>query len=441
MYFNKAENKILFKEIGKSSQDLFSSLPKEVVAPTSQRLETPLCEKLAKKEFWQREQNNNNMPAFCGYGLYQHFIPESVSHLSSLRGFVTSYTPYQAEVAQGTLQALFEYQSLMAKLTDMDIANASLYEAGTAMVEAIRMALRQQTNKTKAQVVVSQGIHPDFIKVLHTYFPAAIQDYLDIEFAEAPLDLQTGETQWQNLPLKNPIVFVYQNPNVYGIIENNAKQLRKLYPQAQILYGSTDALSFTVLPSPKEYKADIVWGEAQSLGIPINMGGPSLGFLASHKNYIRQMPGRLIGQTSAVDPQGNPTSAYLITLATREQHIRREKATSNICSNQSLMAVRAAVFMNAMGWTGMQNLALKSADNLHYFKEAIQKSPKAKLTFEQAENFHELAWQHQDPLFYERCLKKGIVAGVKMPQDTILSYFSDLTAKEEIDALIKEVNL
>lgn len=440
MYFNKAENEILFKEIGKSTKDLFGSLPKEVLVQTSQQLDSPLCESSVKKEFHQHEKNNIDTPTFCGFGLYRHFIPEAVSHLSTLRGFVTSYTPYQAEVAQGTLQALFEYQSLMAKLTDMDIANASLYEAATAMVEAIRMALRHKPNKTKAQVVISQGIHPDFIKVLDTYFPIEIQSHLNMEFVEAPLDLQHGQTQWDHLPVENPTIFVFQNPNVYGIIEKNAKQLRKLYPQAQILYGSTDALSFSVLPSPKEYNADIVWGDAQSLGIPVSMGGPSLGFLAANKDYLRQMPGRLIGQTSALDPQGNNTQAYLITLATREQHIRREKATSNICSNQSLMAVRAAIFMNALGWTGMQNLALQSADNLLYFKKAIQESPKAKPLFEQGENFHELAWQHNDPTFYERCLEKNIIAGVKIANNTIVSYFSELTDKKEIDALVKEIN-
>lgn len=440
MYFNEEESAVLLNEIKKTPEQLFASLPASVKTMTSQNISAPLSELQTKQVFKNRERDNSALPNFCGYGLYRHFIPEAVSHLSSLRGFVTSYTPYQPEVAQGTLQALFEYQSLMAKLTDMDIANASLYEAATAMVEAIRMALRQKRSKEKGEIVFSEAIHPDFIKVAHTYFPPEIQDYLGISFVMAPVNNTTGATEWDGLALQNPLAVVYQNPNVFGVVENEAKSLPQKFPTAQILYGTADVLSLSVLSSPKEYGAHIVWGEAQALGMPVSMGGPGLGFLAADKQYVRQMPGRLIGQTSAQDAQGEKTTAYLITLATREQHIRREKATSNICSNQSLMAVRAGIFMSALGWQGMQELALRSADNLHYFQQALQKSSKASLTFAQAENFHEITWKHEDENFYQDCLDKGIIPGVLLTEGnfagSIVSYFSELDSREQIDELI-----
>lgn len=436
MYFNEEENAVLLNEIKKTPEQLFASVPQSVQVLTSQKISAPLNELEAKQTFKHREENNSALPNFCGYGLYRHFIPEAVNHLSSLRGFVTSYTPYQPEVAQGTLQALFEYQSLMAKLTDMDIANASLYEAATAMVEAIRMALRQKRSKEKGEIIFSEAIHPDFMKVAHTYFPPEIQDYLGVSFVMAPVNNATGSTSWDGLDVQNPLVAVYQNPNVFGVIENEAKSLPQKFPTAQILYGTTDALSLSVLPSPKEYGAHIVWGEAQALGMPVSMGGPGLGFLAADKDYVRQMPGRLIGQSSAQDAQGEKTTAYLITLATREQHIRREKATSNICSNQSLMAMRAGIFMSALGWQGMQNLALKSADNLLYFKKAVQKSSRASLFFEEAENFHEITWRHEDKDFFQNCLHKGIVPGVLLSNGSIVSYFSELDSQEQIDKLI-----
>lgn len=440
MYFNEEENALLLTSVKKQSmEELFSSIPSQVQQKTCQELPAPRSENEIKKLFKCHEKANFQGTSFCGFGLYRHFIPQAVAHLSALRGFVTSYTPYQPEVAQGTLQALFEYQSLMAKLTDMDIANASLYEAGTAMIEALRMALRQKPPKQKIEVVFSQAIHPHFLQVAETYFSDDIKEDLQISFVFAPVHKESGQTDWEAVAYNNPQIFVYQNPNLYGVIEKEAATLPQRYPQSQILYGTSEALSLSLLPSPRAMGASIVWGEAQSLGIPVSMGGPSLGFLAADKQYIRQMPGRLIGETDAEDSEGAKTKAYVITLATREQHIRREKATSNICSNQSLMAVRANIFMSALGWQGMQDIALSSHSNLLYFKEKLQSLSQASLVFAEADNFHEVNWWHADADFYKRCLQDNLIPGVILEDGSFLTYFSDLDEKEDIDRLLAKI--
>jgi glycine dehydrogenase subunit 1 len=377
---------------------------------------------------------------FIGNGLYLHEIPAVVNHVSSNRNFVTSYTPYQPEVAQGTLQALFEYQSLMASLTSMDVVNASMYDGATAIVEAIRMDLRQRKSD-KNLILLSEGIHSYILDVITTYFSENVKRDLNIEFEMVPLDEKTGSIKWQNVKnLSQARSVVVMNPTCWGSLEKDFGNIKKLNPDISVIYATTEVLSLTVLPAPIESGVDIVCGEAQSLGIGVGFGGPTLGFLAAKNEYIRQMPGRFVGKTNAIDQKGDEVDAYVLTLSTREQHIRREKATSNICSNQSLMAIRAAAYMSSLGWEGMQTNILRCRENAHYFKENIVKK-NCQLLYPDAEYFHEIPWISL--IDAGKKIEHGFTNNMaighisdKSNKNVIVSYFSECIPKTDIDKLL-----
>lgn len=378
---------------------------------------------------------------YSGYGLFEHEIPLAVSHAVSSRNFVTSYTPYQPEVAQGTLQALFEYQSMMASLTSMDVVNASMYDGASALAEAIRMDIRQkpQREEKKRIILLSEGIYPYILDVLKTYFPEEIQNDLNIKFEMVPLDAKTGSTKWAEVTsLKDAKMVVVMNPTMWGTLEKELPEVKKINPDITLLYGVCETLSLSVLAPPSEYGTDIVWGDAQSLGMPVAFGGPSLGFLAAKSEYTRQMPGRLIGKTKAKDKNGAETDSYVITLATREQHIRREKATSNICSNQSLMAVCAGAYMAYMGWAGMQGKIQQCRQNAQYFKEALLKKG-GNLRYPEADYFHEISWVENSPDSENQIINKGMENGFYpgvFRNGSVIAYFSELRTKEEIDRYV-----
>ncbi|MDH5721297.1 MAG: aminomethyl-transferring glycine dehydrogenase subunit GcvPA [Spirochaetia bacterium] len=446
MYINEtdSETALIFKELNiKSAEELFKSIPEEFLEKTSEKLNRPLSESEIKKEIYAAEKNIFQGLSFAGYGLYEHFVPEVINHLSSLRPFVTSYTPYQPEAAQGTLQALFEYQSLMAGLTSMDIANASLYDGATALVEAIRMAVRNCKKKDKKIVLISDGIHPVYHKVLETYFPESYQKELEISIKKVPLDKKDGNTIWENFSSNaaDVLAVAYQQPNCYGIFEENQCLIAKTYPEAQILYGTNEPLSLTVLPAPSDIGAHVVWGEAQSLGIPVSFGGPSLGFIAAKSEYMRQMPGRLVGKTTAETPFGEETEAYVIALSTREQHIRREKATSNICSNQTLVALRAAIYMAHSGWEGMRKTAVDCVKNADYLKKELLKIKSIEILFHEAVNFHEITWTHQNiDQIIQNSYEDEIAPGVENMHEGkkyLISYVSEEKSEGEINRLIE----
>jgi glycine dehydrogenase subunit 1 len=416
--------------------ELFAHIPQQLHKQTSQLLEKPLDE-YALLDRFQKIVSEGKSPLSdhcCGYGLYRHRIPLSVDHLGSRREFVTSYTPYQPEVAQGTLQALFEYQSLLSILTGLPIANASLYDGSTALVEAVRMAMRQK-NLEQASVYFSSGVNPRYEKVFHSYFLDA-QGKKFAEVTRLGQNQETGATLWNK---EAPDIVVVQNPHYLGIVEP-LTDLRKLYPNAVIIYLTTEALSGVILESPVNWGADIACGEAQSLGLPVSYSGPGLGFIAATAEYMRNMPGRLVGKTTAKDAYGNETEAYVITLATREQHIRREKATSNICSNQTLMAIRAAIFMAALGWQGMQNLIARSMEKAHRFAAELKKRNSAALLFPQGTVFHEVAWRsHKLDNIIARSVNQGFYPGVRINQTTMLSYFHDDFAEAQLQFLLNEI--
>lgn len=418
----------LLKTIGKKDvAELFAHLPPEVLKNTAVTLPAPRNEYELSAEFKRKARLNKTTEHFCGLGLYKHRIPVTVDALAGQRSFVTSYTPYQPEVAQGTLQVLFEYQSLMASLTAMDVANASLYDGATALVEAIRMALRQDPHNDIKNIVISEGVQPQYRDVIDSYFPAYLQNELKIKIQYVPLEKGTGNTLWPNAVKENTGIIVLQTPNFSGITEKTV-DLKKMFPGSRIIYVTTEALSLTILDSPGIWSADIVCGEAQSLGMNISFGGPGLGFIAAKDEFKRQMPGRLIGKTTAKDGFGNDTSAYVITLATREQHIRREKATSNICSNQTLMAIRAAVFMASQGWKGMQEQTAECIRFADIFKSELIKRKKDALVYADGINFHEVLWEStRREQIFEKCETIGFTPGIRINKTQALSYFSEET--------------
>lgn len=434
---NPESREAILKTLGIDSVNaLFAHIPKEVHKATSAGLEPALSEYELLQRFHEIVAAGKSPLAdhCCGYGLYRHRIPLSVDHLGGRREFVTSYTPYQPEVAQGTLQALFEYQSLLAIMTGMPVANASLYDGSTALVEAVRMAMRQK-NLSEARIYFSSGVNPRYEQVFQSYF-------LDAEgkrFAETIRlghDAQSGVTEW---PSDGADIIVVQNPHYLGIAEP-AQNLATLYPGATVIYLTTEVLSTVILENPATWGAEIVCGEAQSLGLPVHFSGPGLGFISATKDYLRNMPGRLVGKTTAKDAFGRDTDAFVITLATREQHIRREKATSNICSNQTLMAVRAAIFMSALGWQGMQKLIARSMEKAHTFASELRAKKPAALLFPEGSVFHEVAWR-SDKLdtIIQRCVAQGFYPGVRLDSTTMLSYFHDDFSETMLNFLTAEL--
>jgi len=369
-----------------------------------------------------------------GAGSYDHFIPSSVSYLLSRSEFVTSYTPYQPEISQGTLQAIYEYQSLVARLLGMEVANASIYDGASALAEALLMAIRITGRKA---VAISKLVHPLYRRVVETYFRPTGYELLELPYTEK------GTTDLT--PLKTPenvAAIAVQSPNFFGNVENLSQLGEAAHAHGAMLVTSfTEPIAYGLLKNPGSQGADIACGEGQSLGIPRSFGGPALGLFAGKLKHVRNMPGRLVGET--VDEEGK--RGYVLTLSTREQHIRREKATSNICTNNSLCAVAAAMYLASLGGTGMKKLARLNYDKSEYLKNELRKAglnvPFAGTTFN--EFVVELPSDFEKT--YERLLNKKIVAGIPLDR-----YYPELSghsllcvtetmSKEAMDDFIQEI--
>lgn len=309
-------------------------------------------------------RNATALVPFIGGGFYDHYVPEACSAIIARGEFYTAYTPYQPECAQGTLQALFEYQSGICALTGMDVANASLYDGGTALYEAMMMALRI-TGRRK--VIMDGGVSPIYRKLIKSY-----THNLHFEFVETPLvHGQADRPAMGRLLDKDTAVLILQNPNFFGTVDDHADIVESAHAAGALVIESVYPVALGLLKTPAEMGVDIVTGEGQSLGLPLNFGGPYLGFMAARKAYIRQMPGRIVGET--VDAAGR--RCFVNTLQAREQHIRREKATSNICTNVALCAVQASVFMSLLGREGIRQLAQLNLDKAEFARQTLEKIP------------------------------------------------------------------
>lgn len=307
-------------------------------------------------------QNATSLIYFLGGGYYDHYVPAAVGALISRGEFLTAYTPYQPECSQGTLQALYEYQSAICALTGMDVANASLYEGGTALYEAAMMAVRI-TGRNK--IIMDGGVSPIYRKILKSY-----TTNLDIEFQETPVvHGQSDRAQIKKILDKKTAAVILQNPNFFGAIDDHGDIVNEAHRLGALVIESVYPISLGLLKTPGEMGVDIVTGEGQSLGLPLNFGGPYLGFMATKKEFVRKMPGRIVGQT--VDTKGR--RCFVNTLQAREQHIRREKATSNICTNVASCAVQSLIFMCLLGKEGLKELAQLNLDKAEFARATLGK--------------------------------------------------------------------
>ena len=359
-----ADQEAMLKQIGISSgkiDDLFRSIP------SSLRLEA-LDLPPGKSELEVRKmlsqmagRNTSHLQCFVGGGFYDHYIPSAIDALVSRSEFYTAYTPYQPEASQGTLQAIYEFQSSIGRLTGMEAANASMYDGGTAIYEAAMMALRV-TGRNK--IIIDKGLNPIYRKMIYSY-----TTNLSIDFEEPPFKLGTCDREvLADMIDEETAAVVLQNPNFFGIIDDHTDIAELCHNKGALLVESVYPLSLGILKTPREMGADIVVGEGQSLGIPLSFGGPYLGFMATLNKYVRKMPGRIAGKT--VDHDGR--EGFVLTLQTREQHIRRDKATSNICTNQALCALRALIFLSLYGQTGLKTLASQCRDKAEFAKSRLR---------------------------------------------------------------------
>ena len=373
-------------------------------------------------------KQNEQLTCFAGFGVYDHYTPSVIPNLLSRSEFLTSYTPYQAEISQGTLHYIFEYQSMMAELTGMDISNASMYDGSTATAEAMMMAVA--AGKKQHCVLVSEGVNPLTREVVDTY---ALHQ--DIEVKTIPMEGGvTSRLSLEALLQEGGVAgIIVQQPNVFGIIEDFTGFADACHAQKALFIMNSVAADLAVLKTPAEWGADIAVGDGQSLGIPMSFGGPYVGFLCCTEKLIRKMPGRIVGKT--VDNRGQ--RAFVLTLQAREQHIRRQKATSNICSNQSLMALFVTVYMALMGRQGLKDAAQLSYAGAHYLCEELQKTGRFRLVYDKP-FFNEflVSYDGDADTLYQRFLDAGILGGIRQG-DGFLFAVTEKRTKEEIDNLVK----
>ncbi len=384
----------------KSVDDLFADI-KPHLAPKSFNLPSGQSEFEVVEYIKKLGAKNKLLISFVGGGFYDHYIPAAVSALVSRSEFYTAYTPYQPECAQGTLQALYEFQSSICALTEMEVANASLYDGGTALYEAAMMAIRL-TKRNK--IIMDGGVSPIYRKIVKTY-----TSNLHFEFGEtAVVHGQSDREEIYRLLDKKTAAIILQNPNFFGAIDDHSDIIQKAHELGILVIESVYPISLGLLKTPAEMGADIVTGEGQSLGLPLNFGGPYLGFIATKKQFIRQMPGRMVGET--VDKKGR--RCFVNTLQAREQHIRREKATSNICTNVSLCAVQALIFMSLLGKEGLKELAQLNLDKAEFARQTLEKIPNVTVK-RSSPTFNEFAvcLPVDASLVIEAMTKKGFAAG------------------------------
>ncbi len=428
-----AEREQMLAEIGAAAiDDLFSVIPAEY--RLTRDLDVP--RQHAESEIIDyfkaaADKNATGYASFLGAGAYRHYRPVIIDALVQRGEFLTSYTPYQAEITQGTLQAIFEFQTMIAELTGMDVANASMYDGSTGAAEAVMMAVRV-TGRHKA--VVARSVHPEYREVMATY-----AKHQGLPTTLVPYDRETGRIDLAALETEvteETAAVLVQSPNFFGIIEDIPAIAEIAHKKGALLIVSiAEAVSLGVVRPPVE--ADIVSMEAQSFGVALSYGGPYCGVIAAKEKYLRQMPGRLVGQT--VDHDGN--RGFVLTLSTREQHIRREKATSNICTNQALVALMATIFLTVYGKEGIRELAEHNLAKAAYAAQELSAQPGTKLLFNGAPRFHEFVVEtvESPALWSKRLLENKIVGGVELSRwypelgNATLWCATEMIAKEQID--------
>ncbi|MBQ0069734.1 MAG: aminomethyl-transferring glycine dehydrogenase subunit GcvPA [Bacteroidales bacterium] len=413
----------------KSLDDLYQDIPDELVLHRDYDLPEAMSEIEVRNLFNELGNYNEKLNCMIGAGCYDHYSPSVINAILSRSEFLTSYTPYQAEISQGTLQYIFEYQSMMAALTGMEVSNASMYDGCTATAEAMMMAIANAKKKNK--VLISDTLNPIVTRVVETYakFHGIVVEHI------AAVDGVTSREDFEKkIAVGDVAGVIVAAPNFYGIVEDYTGWADLCHDNKALFIMNCNASALGVIKTPGEWGADVAVGDGQSLGIPMNFGGPYVGYLCTSKKLIRKMPGRIVGATKDMD--GKRT--FVLTLQAREQHIRREKATSNICSNQSLMALYVTIYLSLMGKQGLKDVNALSYSNAHYLAEQIAKLDKFELAYPEKPFLHEFAVKYHGDIDYlqEAMLEAGIQFGLKLDNETLLLCATETLTKDMIDDAI-----
>ena len=430
-YFPHTEDDLnaMLQRAGVDSLDaLYAQIPDSIRFKGDYQLPEAMSEQEVRELFAQLGTQNKQLTCFAGMGVYDHYTPSVIPQLVQRSEFLTSYTPYQAEISQGTLHYIFEYQSMMAELTGMDISNASMYVGTTAAAEAMMMAVA--AGKKQNKVLVSETVNPKTRQVLDTY---ALHHGIELETIAA----EDGVTSRQNLEAQlaggGVAGVLVQQPNVYGIVEDLTGFAEICHGHKALFVMDSVAADLSVLKTPGEWGADIAVGDGQSLGIPMQWGGPYVGYMCCTEKLIRKMPGRIVGMTK----DNRDQRAFVLTLQAREQHIRRQKATSNICSNQSLMALWVTIYLSLMGKQGLKEAGELSYAGAHYLCDELLKTGRFTLVYDKP-FFNEfyVKYEGDADMLCQRFIEEGLLGGVRYA-DGIVFAVTEKRTKEEIDHLVK----
>ena len=431
-YFPHTEEDLqaMLEKVGvKSLDDLYAQIPESIRFKGDYQIPQGMSEQEVRQAFALFGSQNKQLTCFAGLGVYDHYTPSVIPALLSRSEFLTSYTPYQAEISQGTLHYIFEYQSMMAELTGMDISNASMYDGSTACAEAMMMAVA--AGKKANRVLMSGCLNSNTYEVLKTY---ALHQGISLEV----LPIRDGTTSLDDVKAelaKGGVAgVIVQQPNIYGIVEDFTGFAEACHEQKALLVIDSVAADLAVLKTPGEWGADIAVGDGQSLGIPMSFGGPYVGYMCCTEKLIRKMPGRIVGMTK----DNRDQRAFVLTLQAREQHIRRQKATSNICSNQSLMALFVTIYMSLMGRQGLKEAAQLSYAGAHYLCDELLKTGRFRLGYPDKPFFNEfyVTYDGDVQALAQRFVEAGFMGGVCL-QDGFLFAVTEKRTKEEIDNLVK----
>ena len=428
----REERLSMLESIGMHSfNELYADIPESLRLKDGLSLPSGLSElEVARKMEEIAEKNTQFTHIFRGAGSYHHYIPAIVKQVTSKEEFITAYTPYQAEISQGLLQSIFEYQTMICELTGMDVSNASVYDGATAAAEAAAMC----RDRKRGTICVSASVDPKILSVIRTYCFGSGTPLVVLPEKDGLTDLES----WKSMDTSSVACLIIQTPNYYGLIEDGSSIADAVHASGARLIASCNPIALGLLETPGEFGADIAVGEGQPLGLPMGFGGPYLGFMASTKDMMRKLPGRIVGQTTDVDGK----RAYVLTLQAREQHIRREKASSNICSNEALCAMTAAVYLSALGNAGLEKVASSCMANAHYLLEGL-----TSLGFTEkytGEFFHEFVTvcPCDAAVLSEKLAARGYLSGLVTGQTEMLWCTTEMNTREEIDgllAVIKEV--
>ncbi len=422
--------KVMMEKVGvKNFDELYAQIPESIRFRGDYQISSEEAETGVRRVFDLLGSQNKQLTCFAGYGVYDHYTPSVIPNLLQRSEFLTSYTPYQAEISQGTLHYIFEYQSMMAELTGMDISNASMYDGTTAAAEAMMMAVA--AGKKVDKVLVSGGLNPRTREVIDTYALHHGIELVTIPMKDGVTDLSTLKAQLSTL--EGVAGVMVQQPNVYGIVEDFTGFAEACHEQKALFIMDSVAADLAVLKTPAEWGADIAVGDGQSLGVPMQFGGPYVGYMCCTEKLIRKMPGRIVGMTK----DNRNQRAFVLTLQAREQHIRRQKATSNICSNQSLMALWVTVYLSLMGKQGMKEAAQLSYAGAHYLCDELLKTGRFHLAYDKP-FFNEFYVKYDGDVdaLYQRFIDAGFLGGVKL-EDGLLFAVTEKRNKVEIDELVK----